>query len=105
MKICIIDGNDEEIASLSFSRFSNQWDIDRIFVKPPYRNKGYGTALLTAAIHAANKERKHLWLVVCGIGVLSDAQLEQWYGRHGFEITNPGSSIMIRPYKEGELDG
>lgn len=69
--------------------------IHRINVPQQFRGQGLGTQLLTEVCLAADAENTCLWLDINPYGQLSFEQLEEWYRRYGFELTQHG---VDRPY-------
>lgn len=59
--------------------------ITRINVMKRYRGQGYGTKILNMILEDADKEGVVLFLEPLASGGLPRAELEAWYGRHGFD--------------------
>jgi ribosomal protein S18 acetylase RimI-like enzyme len=91
MKTCYVDTDHRAIADLvSPGELTRHWTITRINVPEQFRGNGYGSALLDQIIADADAEREVLQLEISPSGGLSFRQLEDWYKRRGFFVTDHG---------------
>jgi GNAT superfamily N-acetyltransferase len=66
-----------------------RWEVYNVFVHKGHRGKGVGHAMLVDICRQADEEQVVLELQVSADhdGLLTDMELVQWYGRHGFAQT------------------
>jgi GNAT superfamily N-acetyltransferase len=79
------DDLDEVLGELVISEFENEIRLHGIFVKPEYRGRGYGKALMQAVL--SYSEAKLLTLCT-GLGNVP------FFKRYGFEVTEVGDSLV-----------
>jgi GNAT superfamily N-acetyltransferase len=65
-------------------------ELSEVFVEADQRNHGYSTLILNHVLQVIGLDRK-VWLDAQSQGGLSQADLVNWYGRHGFEATGNGN--------------
>lgn len=88
-EICLMQGPDDE------------YYLDGLDVKPPYRGKGYMSRALGELTAHADKQGLRLSLLVADFeGVIGEEKLIEVYSRFGFEITkhsqDNGETEMLR---------
>jgi len=79
------DNIDEVLGEAVISESENEIRLHGIFVKPEYRGKGYGEALMQAVLSCS--EAKLLTLCT-GLGNVP------FFKRYGFEVTEVGDSLV-----------
>jgi len=60
-------------------------EVTHVYVPEDKRGQGWGTALMNYVTHAADRHAVALMLEVKSEGQMTDAQLEAFYERNGFQ--------------------
>ena len=63
---------------------NNEWYFNRLFVRPNYRRKGYGTKLLTKLLKLSKEIGITIRLDINPYGEMNYEQLEKFYLQKGF---------------------
>lgn len=79
------------LGSASCSAIKDEWYFNRLFVHPKYRNKKYGTKLLTELLKIVKEKNTVLHMDINPYGEMSYQQLEAFYLKHGFIKYNKGN--------------
>lgn len=91
------------IADLSKDFIPNGLYVNRINVLPEWRGQGYGKRILDMILEDADSEGVTLYLEprsYSDVNGLTQAELEAWYLRHGFEWLE---SVMIRQPRKARV--
>ncbi|MBK6265244.1 GNAT family N-acetyltransferase [Marivirga sp. S37H4] len=72
-------------------------ELSEVFVDQNYRGSGYSTQILEHTIGVIGFATT-IWLDAQSHGGLNQANLSNWYGRHGFEATGHGSIMKTVPF-------
>lgn len=72
-------------------------EVTSVHVPEDKRRQGWGTALMNYVTHAADKNAVALMLEVKSEGSMTDAELEAFYARHGFQrFQSEPCVLMVR---------
>lgn len=84
------------IGELTFTSTNDKMLIEEIFVKPFYRERGFGTRLLKMAEEiAAEQNLRQICLKPSPIDTVNLEALKDWYSRRGY--TPSGFNLMKKP--------
>lgn len=73
------------IASSECSEISDEWFFNRLYVRPEYRGKGYGSKVLDKMLELVKKRNIILELAINPYGEMTYNELEAFYLHHGFK--------------------